>query len=208
MPVSSRNGWGAQTAFFPATQDSAGARTVLANVGIAAQIIAGKSPIQLAKISWRVDLAPDVAVGTVISPTRWRLVVFAGQLPTDVSTFQAQRFPAGSHPEIPAITSENAPVTILWDEWLDFAAGDPGLNAIASESWGDVGPGVGPKEVMTILLVPILDATLSQALPGAANALAYLAVAGGGVSVDQTLANGGGTGGSRSLPRFDVSLGG
>jgi len=207
MPVSSRNGWGVQTQFFPVTSSVAGPiNAVLRNVGVAANIVAGPQGSRLTKISYRVDLAPDVAVGTVNVPSKWRLLVLAGDLPNDVGLYQEQAYPTGAHPEIPRVTASGTAVPTLHDEWLDFAAGDAGLNRIANVSWADSGPTVGGTEKMSILLIPIIDANLSQTLLGVANAQVYLGCYGLGVSVGESYQLTGGP--SRSLPRYDVSLDG
>lgn len=205
MPVSSRNGWGVQTQFFPVTTSIAGPiNAVIPNVGVAATIVAGPQGSRLTKIAYRVDLAPDVAVGTVNVPTKWRLLVLAGQLPPDITLYQTQAYPTGAHPEIPMVTASGSAVPTLHDAWLDFAAGDEGLNRIANIVWSDSGPTVGGGEFMTILVTPIIDANLGQTLLGAAKASVYLGCYGLGVSVAESSQLTGGP--SRSLPRYDVGL--
>lgn len=210
MAVSARNGWGMQTAFNPVTSSVAGPiNTVLGNVGVAVSIVASGAPMRLSKIFWRVDLAPDVPAGTVNVPVRWRLLVMAGQLPQDVTAFQRQAYAGGAHPEIPDQTSGETPNPLLWDEWLDFAAGDPGLNQIAERDFADAGPGVAQGEFMSVLLTPIIDANIPQILLGVANASMVLGAYGLGVASGAAASGGiGGSGGSRSMPRFDVALNG
>jgi hypothetical protein len=207
MPVSSRNGWGFKSAFAPVTASAVGpVNTVLGNVGVAIQIVAG-SAIRLTKLAYRVDLAPDVAPGTVIAPVRWRTIVLLGQLPQDVSIFQAQAFGgAAAHPEIPKNLSDGTPIPTLWDIWSDFSAGDPGLNRLAEVDFSDAGPSVSQGETLTILLTPIID-TLSNALAGAANALMTIAAYGTGEGADAPGASGGGSSDYRSIPRYDVRKG-
>lgn len=203
MPVSSRNGWGFKSAFAPVTKSAAGpVNTVLPNVGVAIQIVASAA-IRITKLAFRVDLAPDVAAGSVISPVRWRTIILLGQLPQDVSAFQAQAFGgAAAHPEIPKNLSDGTPIPTLWDIWSDFSAGDPGLNRLAEIDFSDAGPSVAEGETMSILLTPILD-TLSNALAGDANALMTLGAYGTGQGANAPGASGGGQE-YGSLPRFDV----
>ncbi len=208
MPVSLKNGWGLMSAFLPVSSVVAGANKVTSNVGTAIQVIAGAGPVRLTKIAYRVDLAPDVVVGTVDSPTRWRVVVLAGQLPQDISSFQSQAFGAGSHPEIPQNISSGAPLPVLYDIWLDFAANDPGLNELAEIDFADAGPTVASGDTLTILIAPILDANINQALLGTSNAMMTLVAYGTGVSQNPTGGAGTGEAGSRSLPRFDSRIGG
>lgn len=208
MPVSLKNGWGLMSAFLPVSANVGGVNKVTGNVGTAIQVIAGGGPIRLTKFAYRVDLAPDVVVGTVDSPTRWRVVVLAGQLPQDISSFQSQAFGAGSHPEIPQNISSGAPLPVLYDIWLDFAANDPGLNGLAEIDFADGGPAVAAGDTLTILLTPILDQNIGQALLGTSNAMMTLLAYGTGVSQNATGGAGTGDTGSRSLPRFDSRLGG
>src|SRR5215813_13758496 len=113
--IPTRNGWGATSSLLPVTT-GAGVNAVIPNSGIGVAIIAGDWPIRLSELAWRVDVAPDVAAGAVVGPTRYRVVVFAAtQFPVDVSVWQAQAFPAGSHPEIPSAQGIAAPYRILAD---------------------------------------------------------------------------------------------
>jgi hypothetical protein len=159
--------------------------------------------IRLVKLGWRVDLAPDVPVASVNSPTLWRVVVFRGQLPQDITQLQLQAFPSGAASGIPAVTEQNAAVSIIHDEWLNFANGDPGLNSLAFREFADAGPAVPANETMTILITPIIDANLGQGLVGAANAQITIEAFGTG---DVGSSSGAGnSGGLASLPRFDVA---
>lgn len=206
MAVSSRNGWGFKSAFAPVTNSAAGpVNTVLGNVGVAIQIVAA-SAIRLTKLAFRVDLAPDVAVGTVIAPVRWRTIVLLGQLPQDCTIFQLQAFPAGAHPEIPKNLSDGTPIPTLWDVWSDFSAGDPGLNRLAEIDFSDAGPSVSQGETLSILLVPIID-VLSNALAGNANALMTIGAFGTGLGANAPGASGGGSQDLKSMPRYDVRKG-
>lgn len=202
MALSNKNGWGMQAALLPVTKVVGGVNTVVSNVGVALSIVAGNAAIRLTKLSWRVDLAPDVPAGTVNVPTRWRVLVIGGPLPPDVSLYQLQAYPTGAHPEIPATTAAQSANPILWDEWLDFSAGDPGLNSLASVDWADAGPRVSSTETLNCLLIPILDANILQALIGAANAQMVIVASGTADS------NAGGVSGANreqsSLPRYDV----
>lgn len=201
--VAQQSGFGAWTGFGPVTNGAASPNNaVLGNVGIARSIISGGAPIRITHIGYRVDLAPDLAAGTVNVPLRWRLVVLADKLPSDITAFQQQAFAAGAHPEIPADLAVSASPQILLDRWLDFGAGDPGLNQVAVIDLADAGPVVaGNGSTITVLLCPIIDANLSQTLPGAANALLYLEVF--GRSTD-AIGNSSAPTGTKSLPRWGV----
>jgi hypothetical protein len=205
MALSTKAGFGVQTALFPVTTSVAGPiNTVIRNVGVAIQNVAGASPMRITKLSWRVDLAPDVPAGTVNVPVRWRLFICSGIIPQDIGVYQQQAFPTGSHPEVPANTAASTPNPLLWDAWLDFSAGDPGLNRLASEDWADSGPTVAGGETVSAILCPILDSTMPNVLLGAANAQVTLALS--GMSFAQPVgAAGGDFGASRSLPRYDVA---
>ena len=200
-----KNGWGTASAFSQVTIPVAGVNTVMRNVGIAIQIAPGAG-VRISKLTWRVDLAPDVAVGTVVSPVRWRLVVFEAPLPADIGLLQVQAFASpAARPDIPQNVGAGAPVPIWYDDWLDFGAGAPGLNAIASRDFPDGGPSAGPTDFLTALLCPILDPSIAPAPLGAANAMMTLGVYGTGAGPE---AFGGSSGGpittEPSMPRFDV----
>lgn len=201
MP-SVRGGFGVQSGQQQVTSVVLGANAVVPNAGVGVQIQA-LSPSRLTTLRWRVDLSPDVPAGTTSVPTKWRVVVFsAASFPGDISGLQSQAYPAGSHPEIPAQIGSGAPVTILHDEWLDFAQGDPGLNAIASRDWtGGGGPSAGDGNVLCVLLVPIIDANMDQSIIGASNAVMYLEAY--GVEEQSDAGNGSS---AHSLPRYDVTV--
>ncbi len=179
----------------------AGANAVIGNVGVAISVVAGNAPIRLTKLSWRVDLAPDVAAGTVSAPTRWRVFVVVGQLPQDLTSLQTQAYPTGSHPEIPANTAAGSPLPMYWDVWLDFTAGDAGLNELVSEFWSDSGPTASQGETLNCVIVPVIDAQMDQSVIGSSNAQIVLAASGLAMSPGQA---GGNASGSKSLPRWDV----
>lgn len=202
MPVSAASGWGFGSTLQAATQVIGGVESVVPNIGIGRQIIAGGAPIRITKLSFRVDIAPDVPSGTVIGPTAWRLIAFAGALPSDVTDYQRQGFPLGGFPAIPRNISAGAANTVIWDEWLDFAAGDEGLNKLVSRDFTGSGPSVGDNQTMSIVLIPIL-AALSQAHVGIANVMMTLGVF--GEATAQNGANGNSlSGNERSLQRFAV----
>lgn len=205
MAISTRNGWGMKAALIQAQKVAAGANVVNTNLGAGASIVAGSGPLRLTKVAWRVDIAPDVAVGVASGPTRWRLVVARGTLPPDVSAFQTQAFAAGSHPEIPQNIDAGAPLEILFDLWLDFSANDPGLNQLAFYDFADAGPTIFGGDTMLVFLVPIVDAQLSQAIVSNSNALVTVGAWGVGVTVNPQ----GGTGNPQSssqpsMPRYDA----
>lgn len=204
MPVSSKNGWGVQNFFGPVTKVSGGVNVVLSNVGAAIQVISGTGPLRLTKLAYRIDLAPDVPVGAASSPVLWRVCVVEGQLPADISAFQKQAFPTGSHPEVPQNLAYATPQPTLFDLWLDFSAGDPGLNALATWDFADAGPTVTGTDFLTVLACPILDANLSAAPLGAANALISLMAWGTGAGVSPYGAASSDS--NRSLPRYDISV--
>lgn len=206
MALNNQNGFGFAATFIPITKDAGGVRSVLPNVGAARQINAGGSPLRLTRLTYRVDLAPDVAVNTVNVPIYWRLMAFRGDLPVDVSQYQAQAYPAGAHPEIPA-NFQSAANPIMLDVWLDFSNDDPGLNQLAVIEFPDAGPDVAGNDSVTVILVPLIDQNFPQALPGAANAVIALGVWGTGIGADARNAMGSG-GNSKSLPRYDVAIGG
>lgn len=208
--ISSKNGWGVQSALQAVTQVVAGVQSVIPNVGVGLQIVASSGPIRLSKLLWRVDLAPDIAAGTGISPVRWRIVVLGGAIPVDVSAFQKQAFVNGARPEIPSYISNGTPVPVLYDAWLDFSTPvpSPGLNGLASEEFADSGPAVagGSGNVLSALLVPILDGNLPQAPLLAVNALMTIAAYGLGASAG--VLGAGRASDYPSIPRYDVNLGG
>lgn len=202
MPPLSSSGWGSWAGFQPVTSSDAGpVNKVLGNVGLALQLQAGAGPIRISHLGWRVDLAPDVAVGTVNAPVRWRVCVLNDQLPQDISAFQVQAYPNFAHPEIPAKVGPLASPSVLFDRWLDFSNNDPGLNAVAVVDLADAGPSVASGRTMTVLLIPIIDANLGQTLLGVCNALMYLEVYGTGVS---QAGNSAAPQADRSLPRWGV----
>jgi hypothetical protein len=208
MPLSIANGWGFSSSQFAATTPVAGVNQVNRNVGAGRSIVAGGS-LRLTKLQYRIDLAPDVAVGAAVSPVYWRVFVLSGILPADLSIFQAQAFAAGSHPEIPLVQAGiGTPLPILHDIWLDLSAGDPGLNRLAEVEFTDAGPTIGVGETLSVLVVPILDANL-PAVAGpviAANAIVSVSAFGTGVTVNPQGGSGGASDGARSIPRFDVAL--
>lgn len=199
MPVSARNGWGFITQQFPVTKVAGGINVVVSNVGVAISVVAAGT-VRLAQILYRVDLAPDVPVGTASVPVLWRLFVVIGTLPPDLSAFQAQAFPAGSHPEVPLLTAAGSPLQILHDEWLDFSNGDPGLNQIAQVQLPDGGPTVNKNDQLNVILMPIIDANLPAAPLGAANAVVSLAAWGTGAG--SLLGGIGAPDSAASLPRY------
>lgn len=205
MSLSTKSGWGMQAAFLPVTTSIAGpVNAVIRNVGVAISVVAGNvNPIRATKLSWRVDLAPDQPVGTVNAPTRWRVVLVSGIIPADISAYQAQAYPTGAHPELPLNTSATSPNPILYDLWLDFAAGDPGLNRLVSEDWADFGPQVNAGDTINAIICPIIDANLGQTLLGACSAQITLALSGGGFQAAAGAS--GSTSGNASLPRYDVA---
>jgi len=194
-----------QTQFLPVTSSVAGPiNKVLTNVGVCLSVVAGTAPIRLAKLSYRVDLAPDQPVGTVNAPVRWRVMVMTGTLPPDVSQYQAQAFPLGAHPEIPSVTAALSANPILFDLWLDFSAGDAGLNEVASQDFADAGPRVVNGGTLNLIVVPIIDANLGQTLLGVCNA--QVMISGFGL-VDTNPSPSGdayGTKSQSSLPRYDI----
>lgn len=207
MPgITAGSGWGLSCALVPVTfVDGGGVERVLPNNGVGRQIIAGDTPIRLTKLSWRVDLSPDVAPGTVVSPTWWRLLVIRKELskgsnPTDFTAYQSQAFAAGAFPAIPLLLASAAPDPVLWDEWLDLSASppDPGLNQIAFRDFADGGPEAGVGETLSCLLLPVIT-TLSQAAPGAANALITIAAYGTKVYGEQSVGRN-----AAGLPRYAV----
>jgi hypothetical protein len=207
--LSGRTGWGFLSSQIAVTQVVGGvSNVVLNNVGAALSIIAGAGALRLTKIAWRVDLAPDVAVGTVVVPVLWRVIVFSGSLPPDITALQLQAFPNGAHPEIPAKIGIGAPVPILHDLWLDFSAGDEGLNKLAERDFADGGPSVNALETMNVAVFPLQDANLSNAPLGVANVIISLGAWGTGVTVNPQGGNGALDGGSKSLPRYGVSIDG
>lgn len=206
MSVSTKNGWGIHTALQTVSSVVGGVNVVTGNVGCAIVVQAGGGPIRLTSLGWRVDLAPDVAFGTAAGPVRWRVCVFTtAQIPTDVTALQAQGYANGNAPGIPLAPGDLSSVPMLHDLWLDFSAGDPGLNVMAQQTFPDAGPSADQTSSLIILLTPILDANLAQAPIAACNAQMTLSCFGTGV----TVAPNGGVIGSgpqsgRSLPRFDV----
>jgi len=206
MAVSTRNGWGLQTAQFAVSQVVGGQNTVIPNVGVAVSVVPNGS-VRLAKLLYRVDLAPDVAIGTVAVPVLWRLFAIPGTLPPDLSAYQQQAFAVGAHPEIPKLFGGSSPQPLLLDVWLDFSAGDPGLNRLAPIEFPDAGPST--SETLNIVLMPIIDANFLTTAPvGVAQAIATIMAFGTGVTVNpQGSSYGAGGDGARSLPRFDVGIG-
>jgi hypothetical protein len=128
-------------------------------------------------------------------------MVMTGTLPLDVTLYQTQAFPTGFHPEIPQITAALSANPILWDVWLDFSAGDFGLNRIASFEWADSGPRVVAGDTLNLIVIPIIDANLGQTLLGACNA--QIMVAGSGLAMADS-GSAGGPVSQSSLPRYDV----
>lgn len=204
MPVSTRSNWGIHSLFNPVTKVVAGVNTVIQNIGVAIAI-QGQT-VRLTKLAWRVDIAPDVAAGTVVGPVTWRVVVFQAPLPPDIGLLQTQAFATGARPEIPnAASGVGAPVNILHDEWLDFSKGSPGLNGLGTREFPDAGPTV--TDFLTVLLCPILDTQQSQAIVGAANAMMTIEAYGVGAGGE---AFGGAPGSvapdNPSLSRFDIPV--
>lgn len=199
-----KNGWGLTSAFQQVTLPAGGVNVVSRNVGIAIQIPPGAA-IRVSKLAWRVDLAPDVAVGTVVAPVRWRLMVVEAPVPSDIGLLQNQAFaPSGARLDIPQNVGNGASVPVWWDEWLDFSAGAPGLNVIAERVFPDGGPSADPSSFLTAMLFPLLDTTIAPAPLGAANAMMTLGLFGAGADA---AAFGGSSGTSTtqpSLPRWDV----
>jgi len=121
-----------------------------------------------------------------------------------VSQLQQQAYPTGARPEIPLNQGTGAPYPILFDEFLDLAAGDPGLSQRAEIAWADAGPLVLKGMAMCILLTPILDADMSQAVLGNSNANLYLEAY--GVAVADAGASGIAGLNAQSIPRYDVKV--
>lgn len=205
MPVNQRTGWGVVAGLLNTSRVDAGVESVERNVGVA---IAVKAPptngVRLCRLEWRVDLAPNVAAGTVIAPDKYRLVVLQGELPQDITAYQNS---AGytNEPSIPTAIAGNSSLPVLHDQYLDANVSFPGLDILASESFADMGPVVPGNETLTILLTPIITA-LSQTAVGIAASFHYLAAWGrgefdpsGGISSSPGSKN-------ASLPRFDVGL--
>jgi hypothetical protein len=204
--LSSGNGWGFQSNQFQAVAVVAGVNAVIANIGVARSIVAG-GPIRLVKLGYRIDLAPDVPAGSAASPIYWRVLVVSGTLPSDLTAFQLQAFPAGAHPEIPTNIAGTAPLPVLFDLWLDLSNGDPGLNELAEIEFADSGPSVAAGETLNVLVIPILDSTIAALGPiGASNVIVTVEAFGTGVTVNPQGSAGGydGQNGARSLPRYDV----
>ena len=203
MPLVTRPSWGNVTAFIQATQVVGGVESVVPNVGIAIVVPPQGRPTRLAKLAWRVDLSPDQVPGTVEQPDRWRVCVFQGPLPQDVTSMQtsaAYQNVLG----IPQNNGQRAPVPVLWDEWLDATVSFPGLNAQFDRDFADSGPEVSGGEFMTIILVPIIWPMLQIAVGVATAQLSLSAFGTIGIG---TGGPGGPDRGLGSLPRYDVGFG-
>jgi hypothetical protein len=205
MPANSRSGWGFITALVGAAKTVGGAWTVQSDVGVAT-VVQAVGRIRLSKLLFRVDLAPDVAAGTVVAPTQFRVVVLQGtSLPGNVSPWQNSAYGnASAHPEIPA---QNSAMEVLFDHWLDVTV-DPGLNQPAFFDFADAGPSVGAGMALIVLLLPMKTTMGQVPLPADgtfANVQLTLGVFGLG---DTTNPQGGANNyGNRdaSLPRYDVA---
>jgi hypothetical protein len=177
-------------------------------VGIAIQVSPAAWAQRVTKLGWRVDLAPDVPVGTFVSPIRWRVLVIQGQVPPDITSLQQQAYgPAGARLDIPAQLANGAPFPILHDEWLDFGLGAPGLNQLFLREFTDGGPAADPNAYMSAILCPLIDKAYPLTAPNAApfpsaqmtlelwGTSATAAAFGGSPSTAQA--------GQASLPRYD-----
>jgi hypothetical protein len=205
MPANSRSGWGFITALVGAAKTVGGVNVVQPNVGVAT-VIQAVGRIRLSKLLFRVDLAPDVAAGTVVAPTQFRVVVLQGtSLPVDVSPWQNSAYGnASAHPEIPA---QNSAMEVLFDHWLDVLV-DPGLNQPAFFDFADAGPAVGPGMAIVVLLVPMIT-TMSQLIVPTNGTFANVQLTLGVFGLGDTTNPQGGVNnyGNRdaSLPRYDVA---
>jgi hypothetical protein len=206
VPINAKGGWGFKTALVPVSQTQAGINVVQTDVGVAI-VVQAAGPIRLSKLMYRADLAPDVPAGSVSSPTRFRVVVLVGtQVPQSVSAWQAQDFGAtATHPEI----ATRSPLQVEFDAWLDFGAGDAGLNELAFVDFSDAGPYCPAGGAMVILFVPVIDSQMDQSIIPAngtfANAQMTIAAYGLGEGGSPQGGSDGAQSG-RSLPRYDVSL--
>lgn len=206
--VTQKSGWGTQAALIQVVDGSGTANVVMGNVGAGINVQTGAGPLRVTYIGYRVDLAPDTTVGSVVSPVRWRLVVFTGsKFPDDLSSLQVQAYPTGSHPEIPSSAGPSASVPVLFDLYLDFSAGDPGLNALASIPFPDGGPTAQGNDALNIALVPMFDANLPTTPKANSNAFVTLIAFGTGIAQGQAGGQAGNQGTGKSIPRFDVSIG-
>jgi hypothetical protein len=206
MTIAARNGWGWISNLVTVAKTVAGVNVVQTNAGVGAAIqTTGR--IRLTKLCYRVDLAPDVAAGSVSSPTQYRLVVLSGaNIPPDVGAWQQSGFGnASAHPEIPGAS----PLEVLFDLWLEFAANDPGLNQLATIDFADAGPSVAGGQQMIAFLVP-MNTTMTQAVVPAdgtvSNAQLTLGIYGRGDDGNIEGGNAGQFSGA-SLPRYDVRVG-
>jgi hypothetical protein len=201
-----------QSSLVKVQQFSGGVNSVIPNCGLGIAVLAAECAIRMSSLAWRVDITPDVAAGVASGPVIYRVVAFvATQFPTDITPWQLQAFPAGSHPEIPFNNGPGAPSRILSDNWLDFSNGDPGLSVLAGDDWHDGGPTVDKGDTLCIVLTPIIDANLAQVLLSDSNAQLYLE-AYGTESVKYSPSNGAGmldaSGNlnAASIPRYDVAI--
>lgn len=195
----SRNGWGVTSGLFQVSQVNAGVESVLLNCGLAIQIPPSATPKRITHLRWRVDLAPDVAAGSVIVPDKWRLGIFRGQLPGDITSFQASRNYV-NEPSIPDVTA----LEVLHDNYLDASVSFPGLDVMSEKGWSDGGPTVDAGDWLSILLCP-LNVALAQSAVGIANAFAYLEAYGTTSQASQQYGNGDSSD-FKSLPRWGVGM--
>lgn len=171
--ISTANRWGVQSLFAAVGSIAGGVNSVVRNIGVAIQISPTQWSQRVTKLGWRVDLSPDQPVGTLVSPTRWRVVIIQGQVPADVSAWQQQAYgPNGARLDIPSQLANGSPFPILHDEWLDFGLGAPGLNVLFLREFADGGPTIDPDTYLSALLIPLLDSAyattpLNPAAPNA-----------------------------------------
>jgi hypothetical protein len=163
-----KSGWGVSAAQLPVGQLSGGLNAVIPNVGLVIQIPPSGFAQRVAKLGWRIDLAPDQPVGTLVSPTRWRVTIVQGQI-QDVTAWQTQAFgAAAARLDIPKNYGNSAPLPVLHDEWLDLSSGAPGLNVLFTRDFADAGPSVDPTAYLSALLVPLIDAAFPATPPNPA----------------------------------------
>lgn len=210
-PIPARNGWGVQSSLVNVQSNGGGINAVIPNTGVGAQILADTTSIRMTRIAWRVDITPDVAAGTASGPTRYRVVAVAGaqQFPPDITVWQQQAYPNGAHPEIPLSQGPSAPLRVIFDRWLDFANGDPGLSQVFWQDFPDAGPTVMKGDTLCAFLCPIIDANLDQTLQSASNAMLYLEVWGRDCEAGYQSGSSqpmGGDFAAASLPRFAVKV--
>lgn len=215
MPLNQRGGWGSIAAVIQTLDvDAVGNVTVPPNVGLGISIAPG-SPKRITKLRYAMQHIGANQVGVTDVPSgAFRVVVFRGQIPQDVSQLQQELTLLDGPGDqlfvspVPGI----APVEILADVYVSKEGasnfGNVNVAPYGEVSWPDAGPSATASDYLSVIAVHQTD----PAHPSGGSAgyqsfhYMYLEAWGTSLGVGGQTGNVGHPQSEPSLPRFGVGL--